>query len=205
MRPLLAWVLAVVALLAPVGETQPGPTFGVLPSGAPVTSLAAPGTRALVLFFVASDCPISNRTFPEMKRLRERFSSSSVAFWFVYPNATETRSTVESHQHDFDPSGRALLDTSGTLTRMAAAQATPEVALFRPDSSGFTRVYTGRIDDRFLRLGVERPHATRHFAEHALEQLLAGVPIDEPQGHPVGCAIIPPAAHTAAPNSGAPR
>ena len=196
MRPVLLRSLAAVALVS-IAHAQGRPILGVLPDGAPVTSLAPPGTRALVLFFVASDCPISSRTFPEMKRLRERFSSDSVAFWFVYPNATERGATVMVHQQDFDRGGRALLDSAGTLTRMAGAEATPEVALFRRSASGFTRVYTGRIDDHFLRLGVERPQATAHFAERALEELLAGRPIDQPQGHPIGCAIVPPASHGA--------
>lgn len=36
--------------------------------------LVPPGSRAAVLYCVASDCPISNRTLPEMKRL-ERLRS----------------------------------------------------------------------------------------------------------------------------------
>lgn len=48
--------------------------------------VAVPGARAVVLFFVASDCPVSNRTFPEMKRVRESFASQGVVVRYVYPN-----------------------------------------------------------------------------------------------------------------------
>ena len=39
--------------------------FGTDLRGQPVHDLAIPGTRAVVLFFAASDCPLSNRYFLE--------------------------------------------------------------------------------------------------------------------------------------------
>ncbi len=54
--------------------------------GHPVTDLAPPGTRAVVLFFAASDCPIPNRYIPEIQRMAKQFEPSGVRVWFVYPN-----------------------------------------------------------------------------------------------------------------------
>ena len=51
-------------------------TFAVDLDGRPVTQLAPPGSRAVVLFFAASDCPISNRYVPEMQRLTRQFEPS---------------------------------------------------------------------------------------------------------------------------------
>ncbi len=45
--------------------------FGVDLHGKALHRLAPEGTRAVVLFFAASDCPISNRYVPEITRLRE--------------------------------------------------------------------------------------------------------------------------------------
>jgi hypothetical protein len=53
--------------------------------GRPVT-LADPGSRAVVLFFAASDCPISNRYVPEMQRLARQVEPLGVRVWFVYSN-----------------------------------------------------------------------------------------------------------------------
>jgi hypothetical protein len=52
--------------------------------------LVPSGSRAAVLYCIASDCPISNRSLPEMKRLERELSACGVSFWFVYPNVTET-------------------------------------------------------------------------------------------------------------------
>jgi hypothetical protein len=169
--------------------------LGLRPNGTPVISLTQPNveTKAVVLFFVASDCPISNRTFPEMQRVRERYEKSGIAFWFVYPNSGEKGTAVQQHQQAFDPNGQAILDTSGELARMAHARITPEAAvLVRSRSHAWNPVYTGRIDDRYVRLGLERPFATQHFAERVIAEVLQNKPIEAATGNPVGCTILSP-------------
>jgi len=166
--------------------------YGTRPGGGRVDRLAAPETRAVALFFVASDCPISDRTFPEMKRVREEFSARGVAVWFVYPNSTERNADVEKHQREFDAGGDVLLDPDGDLVRLSGAKVTPEVSVLVPAGpAGWKPVYTGRVDDRFVHLGLERPRITEHFAQEALDAVLAGKPVPRATGTPVGCGIIP--------------
>ena len=170
---------------------QGQPTYGVRTDGHKVNSLAAPGTKAIVLFFVATDCPISNRTFPEMKRLREEFESRGVRFWFVYPNTGEQPAQVAQHQAAYDAAGEVVLDTSGKLVEISGARVTPEISVLVPDgTAGWRAVYTGRIDDRYIRIGEERPHATTHFAERALNAVLSGGHVEPATGVPVGCGIM---------------
>ena len=161
--------------------------------GRPLTKLASERTSAVALFFVASDCPISDRTFPEMKRLRETFSARGVKLYFVYPNTTERRADITAHQHNFDPGGEILLDPNGDLVRLTHANVTPEASVLIPDKTGWHPVYTGRIDDRYIHLGLERPRPTHIFAEEALDAVLSGQPVPKPTGIPVGCGIVNPA------------
>ncbi len=186
-----ALLFAVLGLAVPAAESPH--VFGMRPDGTPVTQLAAgsPETKVLVLFFVASDCPISNRTFPEMRRLREEYQRRGAAFWYVYPNRGEQQQEVRTHQQAFDAGGEAVLDLSGEMTKLARARVTPEVSVLLPTPAhSWTPVYTGRIDDRYVRLGVERPAATQHFAERAVAQALRGAPVEPATGSPVGCGII---------------
>ena len=170
---------------------QERPTYGTLTDGRKVNSLTVPGTKAIVLFFVATDCPISNRTFPEMKRLHEEFALRGVRFWFVYPNKGEQPELVAQHQAAYDPSGEAVLDVSGTLVEMSGARVTPEVSVLVPGGAANWRpAYTGRIDDRYIRIGEERPAATAHFAERALNAVLSGEHVEPATGTPVGCGIM---------------
>lgn len=167
-------------------------------AGRPVRSLGERGTRAVVVYFVASDCPISNRTFPEMKRVREAFAGQAVRFWFVYANHGESVAAVRVHQASFDAVGEAILDTDGALARMTGAKVTPEVAVLTPAAgTGQARWvvrYTGRIDDRYVRLGLERPQAKEHFVERVVREVLDGRPVEQATGTPVGCGIVGPEA-----------
>ena len=162
--------------------------------GRPVRSLAGAGVSTVVLFFVASDCPVSNRTFPEMKRVREEFSGRGARFWFVYPNVGETAEIVRAHQSGYDDGGEVLLDPEGRLTRLAGAKVTPEVAVLArgPGQGGWSPVYIGRVDDRYVRIGLERPQATEHFAERVVREVLEHRPVERSTGAPVGCGIIRP-------------
>jgi hypothetical protein len=74
---------------------------------------------------------------------------------------------------------------------MAHATVTPEAAIFVPEGKGLREVYHGRIDDRYAGLGQERPQATHHDLEDAVQAVLAGRAVPTPQGRPVGCAIMP--------------
>ncbi len=165
--------------------------FGTDLKGRPVDNLAPSGSRAVVLFFAASDCPISNRYIPEIERLAREFSPEGVRFWWVYPNPEDTSQVVRSHDAQFDIHAEDVLDTDQLLTRMAHATITPEVAVFVPSSDGLREMYRGRIDNRYVSLGQERPSATRHDLEDAIRAVLANRPVAKPGGPAVGCSIVP--------------
>ncbi len=164
--------------------------YGMDLSGRVITELTRPGTRAVVLFFAASDCPISNRYIPEVMRLRQEFSDQGVQFWQVYPNPGDTAAVIRQHNAQFDDVGNVVLDTEQKLVRMAHATVTPEVAVFVRTGSGLSEVYYGRIDDRYLALGSERSHARHHDLEDAITSVLDNKPAPPPGGPPVGCAIV---------------
>jgi len=164
--------------------------YGVDLRGMPVTELASPGTHAVVLFFAASDCPISNRYLPEMARLQGEFGNRGVEFWQVYPNPGDTASVVRQHNAQFGDSARIVLDTQQSLVRMAHVTVTPEAAIFIPDGSSLREVYHGRVDDRYLAFGSERPRAQHHDLEDAIAAALKNQPVPQPGGPPVGCAIV---------------
>jgi AhpC/TSA family len=164
--------------------------FAVDLDGRPVTQLALPGSRAVVLFFVASDCPISNRYVPEVERLARQFEPSGVRIWFVYPNPGDTAKVVRAHNLEFSITTNTALDNKQSLTQMAHATTTPEAAVFIPQGEELREVYRGRIDDRYLSLGTERPQATRHDLEDAIRAVLAHKPVPQPGGPPIGCSIV---------------
>ncbi len=165
-------------------------TLAVDLDGRPITQLAPAGARAVVLFFAASDCPISNRYIPEIQRLTRQFEPLGVRVWFVYPNPGDTAKVVRAHDQEFSITAHTALDNKQTLAQMAHATTTPEAAVFIPEGGGLHEVYRGRIDDRYLALGTERPQATRHDLEEAIRAVLAGKSVPQPGGPPVGCSMV---------------
>ena len=116
-------------------------------AGRPIESLAPKGTRAVVLFFTATDCPLANRYVPQMSALTQ--SRRGVEVWFVYPNAGDAADLVRAHQAEYRIKSPTALDTGHALSQWARATVTPEAAIFVPDGHGLREIYHGRIDDRY--------------------------------------------------------
>jgi hypothetical protein len=147
---------------------------------------APAGTKAVAFLFVSVECPISNRYAPEVKRLHDRFTALGIAFSLVYPNPVEPIAAIRRHLKDYSYPMRALRDPRHELVKMAGATITPEAAVF--DASR-RLVYRGRIDDRYVSLGLERPVATRHDLNEALTDIVAGQPPRQATTQAVGCFI----------------
>jgi hypothetical protein len=145
--------------------------------------------RVRVLIFVSVDCPISNRYAPEVRRLDEKFAPRGVGFWLVYPDATTPAEAIRKHLQEYAYPIAAVRDPGQALVKQAKARVTPEAAVF---AAGRRLVYRGRIDDRFVDFGKERPAPTRRDLEEALEALLAGKTVSIPVTKAVGCYIPEP-------------
>ena len=170
-------------------------TYGQDGTGHRVTSLGTQKNRAIVLIFLASDCPISNRYLPELKRLSGEFAQKNVAFWLVYPNSSETAQGVREHLAGFSVSMRILLKPSPELMALTPATTTPESAVLSltSDTDGkqtLTSKYLGRIDNRYVEIGRERPAATEHDLEQAIRAVLSQQTVKKADGPPVGCGIV---------------
>ncbi len=157
-------------------------------SGAPVDALQAPaGTKAIVFLFTSTDCPISNRYAPEVQRVVGEFSGKGVVFRLVYPNPADHAAAIREHLAAFSYEGalEALRDPAHALVKFAKATMTPEAVVV----AGGRVVYRGRIDDRYVDLGVERPSPTVHDLADAVAAVLAGKPVPHPTTQAVGCFI----------------
>jgi hypothetical protein len=175
------------ACLAVVHATAASPVRVETLAGKAVDPLqASPDVRASVFVFVSVDCPVSNRYAPEVKRLHDAFSSQGVRFTLVYPNPAESVATINDHLKAFSYPVDALRDPKHALVKEAGITITPEAAVFTPDGQ---LAYRGRIDDRYVNLGVERPAPTRRDLAEALTDVLAGKPVREARTQAVGCYV----------------
>lgn len=138
-----------------------------------------------VLVFATTDCPISNRYAPEVQRLAGRFAGK-VEFKLVYPVPTDTDAAIREHVKTFGYTMPWQRDRSQALVKKTGVTVTPEVAVI--DTAG-TVLYRGRIDDRYIDFGRDRPQPTVRDLERSLDAILAGKPVPVRETRAVGCIL----------------
>lgn len=154
--------------------------------GTPVEPFAPAGDiKATVLLFVMTDCPISNRYAPEVRRLYDEFADT-VRFWLVYVDTHRPVDELREHHSSFAYPFGAVRDVDGALVSLAGATVTPEVAVFDSDR----RVtYRGRIDDRYVSFGVARRAPRTRDLHDRLSRVAAGETLAFSETRAVGCYI----------------
>lgn len=152
--------------------------------GAPADPWRSAAGKIVVLVFIRTDCPVSNRYAPLIRELSAHYAEK-VSFWLVYPDKSTTAAGIRKHERDFRYTLPALRDPQHALVKQGQVQVTPEVAVFDPSHR---LVYHGRIDDRFQDFGHARPTATTHELNDAIGAALAGT-AGPPHAAGIGCYI----------------
>ena len=154
--------------------------------GRQVEPLLAKDAKAIVFIFIRTDCPLSNRYAPEVRRLDNKFAKSGVRFWLVYPDPGESGEIIRNHIKEYEYRLKALRDPEHKLVKMTGAQVTPEAAVFSP---GGRMIYRGRIDDRYVAFGKARAAPTTRDLEQVLEAILEGKQVTNRTTAAIGCFI----------------
>lgn len=142
--------------------------------------------RAIVLFFVTPDCPVSQSYVPEMNRLESAYTGHGVRFYAVQSDASYNDTVVRQHTVEYGYRFPMLLDRDQRLLRQTGATTTPEAFVLTPRGQA---LYRGRIDNRIVSLGVKRPQATEFDLRDAIGDVLAGHPVARPRTTAYGCII----------------
>jgi len=155
-------------------------------SGAVHTDAEWSGRKAILLFFVTTDCPVANSYVPEMNRIRDAYASRGVTVWAVQADPHIAEPLVVKYATDFHYAFPLLLDPGQILVKHAGATITPQAAIFSPDGK---LLYLGRIDNRVEDFGQSRPKATVPDLRNALDAVLAGRAVAPDRTKSVGCSI----------------
>ena|ERR1051326_8119878 len=148
-----------------------------------------PGGAANVLFFVATDCPVSNAYAPEIQRICAAYQPKGVQCALIYEDAGVTAREVRAHLDEHRYSGiTAAVDGDASLAARVNATITPEAVAI--DRQGAVR-YHGRIDNFYAALGRARQVVTEHDLRDALDAMLAGRTVAKTATEPIGCFIVP--------------
>lgn len=144
--------------------------------------------RGLVVVFMCNHCPYVKHVAPELSRLADEYQAKGVAVVGISSN------DVASHPEDAPAMMKLeavaqgyrfpyLYDESQGVAQAYRAACTPDFYLFDADHR---LVYRGQLDDTRPKQN-QTPNG--HDLRQALDALLAGQPIPEPQRPSIGCNI----------------
>lgn len=150
------------------------------------TPLESKSTKAIVVIFVTTDCPISNYYQPTVRRLEKQFGEQGVKFFLCHSNAKSDLSEIKTHRREFRIQIPVVLDKDQKIARRLGARVTPEAFLI--DRQGKV-IYRGRIDDLYVDFGKRRRAATKYDLRDALHAHLKGRKISPAKTKAVGCYI----------------
>jgi DNA-binding helix-hairpin-helix protein with protein kinase domain len=96
---------------------------------------------------------------------------------------------MQKHLQEYRYAGiPAMIDARRKIANRARATVTPEAVVI--DSRGEIR-YRGRVDNFYAALGKTRQQVTAHDLRDALDAVLAGQKVPNPENRALGCAIVP--------------
>jgi thiol-disulfide isomerase/thioredoxin len=192
---LVLWILVISSAIGLAQGDRGRPQLRDLDSRA-ITPFA-PSSRANVVFFVATDCPVSNSYAPVIQRVCREYGPRGVECSLIYedvdthPSRAHLDQLVRAHLQEYGYTGfTAIVDRDRAAATYAKASITPQA--FVIDRSGDIR-YRGRIDNLYAALGKTRQQVTRHDLRDALDAVLAGSKVPHPETEALGCFITDPA------------
>ena len=120
-----------------------------------------------------------------MKDLAAKYNSQDVAIIGIDSNQQDAPTELARYARTHDISFPLLKDPGNRVADQFGAERTPEAFVLDRDRK--VR-YWGRIDDQFG-VGYARQKSTQNYVANAIDDLLAGRPVNTPHVDSVGCYI----------------
>jgi peroxiredoxin len=149
--------------------------------GANVNLASFQGKKAMVLMFMATQCPVSNAYNERMAAISKEYGAKGVAFVGLNANKQEPVEEVAEHAKAHGFPFPILKDVGNVQADAFGAQVTPEVYVY---DSSWTLRYHGRIDDNQRGNNITSPDL-----RNALDAILAGKEVPAKETKAFGCSI----------------
>ncbi len=150
-------------------------------SGKPVTVGDWDKSKATVLMFVATQCPVSNAYNTRMAALSKTYGAKGVRFVGINSNKAEGGSEVASHSKDNGFDFAVLKDPQNKIADRFDAKVTPEIYVVGPKGD---LLYKGRIDN-----SQNQAQVNDKSLQKALDAILSGKSVTERETRAFGCSI----------------
>jgi len=139
------------------------------------------GSKALVLMFIATQCPVSNAYNERMAALAKDYQPKGVAIVGINSNRQESTAEIATHASQHGLTFPILKDVDNVKADQFGAQVTPEIYVY---DAGWKLRYHGRIDDNQRGDNIQSQDL-----RNALDAVLAGKEVPVKETKAFGCTI----------------
>lgn len=151
------------------------------PAGKPVSVGDWDKSKATVLLFVATKCPVSNAYNARMASLAKTYTPKGIKFVGINSNKAELGPEVASHSKQNGLDFPVLKDPQNKIADRFDAKVTPEVYVVGPKGD---LLYRGRIDN-----SQNEAEVNDKSLAVALDSILSSKPVAEKETRAFGCSI----------------
>ncbi len=166
----------------PVGAPAPEIKLTTLDGKPFVLSEAAKDKNAVVVIFIATQCPYSNAYNDRMRDMAIAYEKQGVLFVGINSNKSEPAEDMASHAKKHGFTFLLMKDPGNKVADAYDARHTPEV--FVVDKTGKLR-YHGRIDENY----EDPTKVASPDLKNALDALIANKPVAKAETKAFGCSI----------------
>jgi peroxiredoxin len=138
-------------------------------------------SKAIVLMFIATRCPVSNDYNSRMEEIFNKYKEQEISFLGINSNKTEDISEIENHAKDNGLTFPILKDEKNIIADIFDASFTPEIYVL---SNEFILLYHGRIDDSRRASGINSTDLI-----NALDEIVTDKEVSNPETKAFGCSI----------------
>lgn len=138
-------------------------------------------SKAIVLIFVSTQCPVSNAYNERMAKLYSQYKDKNVKIIGINSNKAETAEEIKKHAAEKNLQFAILKDENNIVADKFEASSTPEAYVL---NGNLEVVYHGRIDDNRKAGDVQTSDLSV-----AIDEILAGKAVSNPKTKAFGCSI----------------
>jgi peroxiredoxin len=139
-------------------------------------------SKAIVLMFISTQCPVSNAYNERMASLYNDYNGKNIAILGINSNKAETPEEIKEHAQEQNFGFIILKDANNIIADKFQASHTPEVYVIHPTT--FAVLYHGRIDDSQRETKVKSKDLRA-----ALDEIIAGKSVTNKETKAFGCSI----------------
>lgn len=138
-------------------------------------------SKAVVVMFIATQCPVSNSYNSRMAQLYQDYKGKGVTFLGINSNKQESVDEIKGHAKSNKLDFIILKDLNNVVADKFNASFTPEIYVLNSNSE---ILYHGRIDD-----GRRESDVKSKDLRTALDEILSGKKVSVSETKAFGCSI----------------